>query len=308
MRQSVQKESRVGFDIAQPKGFENLTHRTDVTVLLSPIHEFYMQFLSFPFQKSVIIILMENIFGIDKDYETERHRSSSEEIAFNDAVVHGNLEAVKKNCEAKRFSETDGVGRLSRDEVLNLKYHFVITCAVVTRACIEGGMIEEQGFCMSDYYIQQLDDIHSTADVEKLHDTMVIDFTTKMRITNIQFQTSKPIYNALNYIYIHRNESISVDDVAKFVGVSSSYLSRLFKKEVGVSVSDYVRQKKIETATNLLKFSPYSMVDIANRLSFSSQSHFIQTFKKIIGMTPFKYREKYGKSEWNVNNDSQSWL
>ena len=119
---------------------------------------------------------------------------------------------------------------------------------------------------------------------------------------------SGPVQNALNYIYIHRNDPVSVEDVAESVGVSSGYLSRVFKKEVGVSVSEYVRQKKIETATNLLKYSPYSMVDIANRLSFSSQSHFIQTFKKVIGTTPLKYREKYGKTEWSVNEEGKAWL
>ena len=143
---------------------------------------------------------------------------------------------------------------------------------------------------MSDYYIQQLDDIKSISGVEKLHDAMVTDFATKMRMTDTQIKVSGPVQNALNYIYIHRNDPVSVEDVAESVGVSSGYLSRVFKKEVGVSVSEYVRQKKIETATNLLKYSPYSMVDIANRLSFSSQSHFIQTFKKVIGTTPLKYR------------------
>lgn len=247
-------------------------------------------------------------FEITKDDEEEKHRASSEEFAFYDAVSHGNIDAVRKNCQARRFSESEGVGHLSTDPVLNIKYHFVITCALVTRVCIEAGMIEEQGYRLSDYYIQQLDSLHTISDVENLHDIMVIDFTTKMRMTNAHLCTSKPVQDALNYIYIHRDEPVSVDAVAESVGVSSGYLSRIFKKEVGVSVSDYVRQKKIETASNLLKYSPYSMVDIANRLSFSSQSHFIQTFKKVIGTTPLKYRQKYGRSEWNVDDESKFWL
>lgn len=246
-------------------------------------------------------------FEIKQDNDEEKHRAASEESAFLEAVSHGNIEAVKKNCEARRFSEPEGLGQLSHDPVLNIKYHFVITCALVSRACIRSGMIEEQGFRLSDYYIQQLDNLTTTSEVEQLHDTMVIDFATKMRMTNDILRVSMPIQNALNYIYIHRNDPISVEEVADNVGISTGYLSRLFRKEVGVSVSEYVRQKKIETAANLLKYSPYSMVDIANRLSFSSQSHFIQTFRKVIGTTPLKYREKYGRSEWNVD-DSQSWL
>lgn len=243
-------------------------------------------------------------FEIDKADELEKHRTASEEIAFFSAVSAGNIKVVERNCEARRFSDLEGVGTLSRDPILNLKYHFVVTCALVTRVCINSGLIEEQGFRLSDYYIQQLDDIHTEEGIEKLHDTMVLDFAKRMRMANPHIQMSKPVQNALNYIYIHITEPLSVDAVADAVGVSSGYLSHLFKKEVGVSVSEYIRQKKVETATNLLKYSPYSMVDIANRLSFSSQSHFIQTFKKVIGMTPLKYREKYGRTEWPVGEEA----
>lgn len=242
-------------------------------------------------------------FEMKKDEEFEKHRTASEEIAFFNAVAEGKVDVVQRNCEARRFSDTEGVGALSRDPIMNLKYHFVITCAITTRVCIKNGLIEEQGFRLSDYYIQQLDNLHTALDIEKLHDSMVLDYAKRMRMANPHLQMSQPVQNALNYIYVHITESLSVDEIADAVGVSSGYLSHLFKKEVGVSVSEYIRQKKIETATNLLKYSPYSMVDIANRLSFSSQSHFIQTFKKVIGMTPLKYREKYGRAEWSVGDD-----
>ena len=58
------------------------------------------------------------------------------------------------------------------------------------------------------------------------------------------------------------------------------------------------KEKKIEKATHLLRYSDKSIIDIANYLSFSSQSHFIQTFENFTGMTPKKYRNKYYKSMW----------
>ena len=53
-------------------------------------------------------------------------------------------------------------------------------------------------------------------------------------------------------------------------------------------------------AKNLLRFSNDSMIEIANRLSFSSQSHFIQQFREVVGMTPKKYRDTYYMMEWNA--------
>lgn len=53
-------------------------------------------------------------------------------------------------------------------------------------------------------------------------------------------------------------------------------------------------------AKNLLRFSDCSMIDIANRLSFSSQSHFIQQFREVVGMTPKKYRDQNYTVQWDI--------
>ena len=138
---------------------------------------------------------------------------------------------------------------------------------------------------MSDFYIRKLDDIHTEAEVHSLHDEMVMDFTEKMRKYARSDTNSKHINACKEYIYSHIKERITIEDLADELGVSSGYLSRLFKKETGISVSAYIRSQKIDMAKNLLRFSDYSMIDIANRLSFSSQSHFIQQFREVVGMT-----------------------
>lgn len=105
---------------------------------------------------------------------------------------------------------------------------------------------------------------------------MVIDYTERMRREIRKDVISKHVSDGKDYIYCHVKERITVEQLASEFVISASYLSRLFKKEVGVSVSTYVKNKKIEVAKDLLKFSDYSMIEIANHLSFSSQSHFIQ--------------------------------
>ena len=123
-----------------------------------------------------------------------------------------------------------------------------------------------------------------------------MDFTEKMRKYARSDTNSKHINACKEYIYSHIKERITIEDLADELGVSSGYLSRLFKKETGISVSAYIRSQKIDMAKNLLRFSDYSTIDIANRLSFSSQSHFIQQFREVVGMTPKKYprRVLYG--------------
>lgn len=234
--------------------------------------------------------------------EDKYHRPLSEEQLFFHAVSSGDIDFVRENCKQQRFAESDGVGRLSRDPVTNLKYHFVITTAFVTRLCIESGMEMEQALRLSDFYILKLDNLHTCQSVINLHDHMVLDFTGKMQILKRSSRLSKPVTICIDYIYIHIKERITVEDLAEYSGLSASYLSRLFKKETGVSVSDYVREKKIEKAQHLLKFCDFSLVEIANYLSFSSQSHFIQLFKNFTGMTPKKYRDMYSSSDWKVTS------
>lgn len=236
------------------------------------------------------------------DSEEENfHRPLSDEQLFFHAVRSGDIDFVRENCKQKKFAETEGVGTLSRDPVTNLKYHFVVTMAFVTRLCIESGMELEQAFRRSDFYILKLDTLHTCQEVIDLHDHMVLDFTGKMRILTRSSGMSKPVAVCIDYIYANIKERITIEKLAEYTGLSTSYLSRLFKKETGVSVSYYVREKKLEKAQHLLKYCDYSLIEIANYLSFSSQSHFIQLFKNFTGLTPKKYRDLYFSSDWHVS-------
>lgn len=202
--------------------------------------------------------------------EEMQHRALTEEFLFYRAVSTGDEEAVRRNCEENRFIDHNGVGVLSKDPVTNLKYHFVITTAMLARICRQNGMEMEQAFHMSDHYIQKLDELSTEKEVHRLHDIMVMDYTLKMKRLVGKDASSKHINDCKEYIYAHIRDRITLDDLAEEFELSSGHLSRLFKAETGMSVSDYIREKKINTAKNLLRFSENSMIEIANQLAFSS--------------------------------------
>ena len=197
------------------------------------------------------------------------HRAPSIEYSFYNAVKTGDMEYVIKNCKEDAFIHLDGTGVLSRNTLQNIKYHFVVTTAMITR--------------------------YQVAD---LHHEMAKDFTGKMVLQKKSSILSKPVTQCVDYIYSNIKERITIADLAAYTGLSESYLSRVFKQNLGVSISDYIREKKIEKATHLLKYSDKPIIDIANYLSFSSQSHFIQIFESFTGLTPKKYRDRYYKSMW----------
>lgn len=235
---------------------------------------------------------------LQKTEEAITHRPLEEEYSFYHAVSSGDMDFVQENCRQDTFTNPDGMGILSTNYLTNLKYHFVITVAMITRQCVISGMELEQAYRLSDFYILKADKCSSVEAVSQLHHSMALDFTGKMALVKKSHAISKPVVNCMDFIYSHLNTRITVQVLSDYTGLSPSYLSRLFKKELGISISDYILEKKIEKSENLLKYSDYSLVDIANYLAFSSQSHFIQTFKKAIGITPNKYRNQYYHTSW----------
>lgn len=226
------------------------------------------------------------------------HRPMEEEYEFYHAVSSGDINYVQENCRQNAFSSPDGMGVLSTNPLTNLKYHFVVTVAMIVRHCVEAGMELEQAYRLSDFYILKMDACTTIPAVCRLHDSMVLDYTGKMLLLKKESVISKPVILCMDYIYSHLNSRLTIEELADYTELSPSYLSRLFKKELGIPISSYISEKKIEKAQHLLKYSDYSLIDIANYLAFSSQSHFIQTFKKSVGLTPKKYRDKFYRTSW----------
>lgn len=89
----------------------------------------------------------------------------------------------------------------------------------------------------------------------------------------------------------YSNRDISLDAVAKQVGISPSYLSRLFKEEMSMSFVDYINQIRIEKAKYLLINSDIPVKDIGYQTGFYSMQNFFRVFKKLTYITPGNYRQ-----------------
>ena len=239
----------------------------------------------------------------DSEREPTSHREPGVEFLFYRSVAAGMIDEVQENCSRGAFENMEGVGKLSDNPVTNLRYHFVVTAAMLTRFCMEGGMPMEEAFRLSDEYIRRVDCCNNMAEIVYVHDQMALDFVCRMRHLRKNIASSKQVAEAIDYIYVHIMDRITVNELAEAIGISPTHLSRIFKQETGISVSEYIRQRKIDMAKNLLRFSNYDFVEIAVMLSYSSQSHFIQHFRSQVGMTPKAYRKQNYLNNWNVNRE-----
>ncbi len=92
------------------------------------------------------------------------------------------------------------------------------------------------------------------------------------------------------YIASHVEERLDLDEISRRFYINRYYLSHYFKKETGFTLMQYVTNQKITAAKALLR-EGHSVTDVALRLSYNSDSHFIAVFKKLTGITPKKYAQ-----------------
>ncbi len=216
------------------------------------------------------------------------HLPYDREMAFYRNIQLGNLSEVKKLYKPL---DSEGLGRLSPDELRNLKYHLVITVAFVTRYCIEGGLEMEEAYTLSDAYINRVDSCTSVEQIKKLHWEVVSEYTGLMGRLRRKMPFSKPVMKGIDYIYDNLHSKLTLEEVSKAAGCSPTYFSRHFHSEVGVTLKTYINEKKIDEAKLMLRHTDYTVAQIANVLYFATESHFAKLFKEFSGVTPTEYRK-----------------
>ena len=98
------------------------------------------------------------------------------------------------------------------------------------------------------------------------------------------------IRKALRFMQDNYGEHLELAKVAEYVGLSPSYFSALFNQIVGVSFREQLCRIRVEESKRLLLQKDYSLVDIALAMGFPDQSYYCKVFKRIVGVTPGKYR------------------
>jgi YesN/AraC family two-component response regulator len=98
----------------------------------------------------------------------------------------------------------------------------------------------------------------------------------------------------MEYVKANYNQKITLDDIARHVYLSRSYLSSIFKEETGQSLFSYINSVRVEKSKMFLLDNSVSLVDISELCGFEDQSYFTKVFKKATGVSPKKYRDSRG--------------
>lgn len=244
------------------------------------------------FQPKIVEAHTSNMY-IAKE-ETQVHNTYAFEKQIYSYVASGNISKLKSLLDYKMVGNA---GTVARDPVRQYRNIFITTTTMTTRAAIEGGLDIETAYHLSDIYIQQVETLQSTDTISMLQQQMIFDFTERVAGSQIKADVSSTISDCLKYVNNNTNKPIQVIDVANYVGMSKSYISKKFKEEVNLCLSEYITKQKIEESKELLQYTHKSLSEISTYLCFSTQSYFQNVFKKLVGMTPLEYRNKKASSK-----------
>ncbi|PKJ52044.1 helix-turn-helix domain-containing protein [Bacillus sp. SN10] len=229
-------------------------------------------------------------------YISSRRQNSSNlynvtlEKQFFTAIKEGNKEKVIEHIYASSQDESITFSKVSK--LRDKKNHGIVTMTLAAQYAIEGNLPSEIAFSLSTLYIQVLDQLDSIESVNRLIEEALCKFADRVKEYNTH-KYPKIIVTCLDFISKNIYNKINLDIIAKSVKLNASYLSNLFKKEVGISLSEYIQKERVEEAKKLLTLTKYTLVDICTWLNFNDQSYFTKVFKKFTNMTPKQYREKY---------------
>lgn len=234
--------------------------------------------------------LEKNQFHVSDDPALSMHLLEKRyryEDELLDAVSHGNT--------AKALSITEAVGTLrlaprTDNELRNQKNLMITLNSLLRRSAYEGGV--------HSFYIDAVSTNYARLIEQCLHKTELYDITPYMvrsycDLVNKRSMTSysKPVRHILVTVDASLTGDLSLKRFADELFLNTSYLSTLFKKEVGMTLTDYVNKNRITYAKKLLKSTTLSIQDIAANSGIPDVHYFTRLFRREMGMSPREWRK-----------------
>ena len=156
------------------------------------------------------------------------------------------------------------------------------------------------------YYVSIYSDEMANTYIEQILLLVCRLFKHNKSTPYVPIKTIKPVgytvYSVIRYI----NENIysidSIGQMSKELGYCDSYLSRIFKEKMGMTLQAYIMLKKMEKAVEMIERGDFKITEIALRLNFESLQSFSKSFRRTIGISPMEYRKEYEKKQKDAND------
>ena len=211
-------------------------------------------------------------------YENELMQAVSMGLSHKVEHILGNLSVM-------------GFERRSADPVRNLKNYCIIMNTLLRKAAEDGGVHPYYLDRASSEFALRIEAVTSVGEAEKLMKEMFLSYCRLVKKNSVK-QYSPVIQRAIVQIDTDLAGDLSLKHLAQLQNINASYLSTLFKRETGQTVTDFVNGRRVQLARQLLATTQLQIQTIARYCGISDVNYFSKIFKKHTGKSPKEYRRE----------------
>ncbi|PWI82969.1 YSIRK-targeted surface antigen transcriptional regulator [Enterococcus faecalis] len=200
-------------------------------------------------------------------------------------VENGNV----KELSDMIFKLSNGVvPAVSGDSVRSEKNYSIVVFEKLAQTAINMGMDLINAYQSRNSFIRENELCSNLKEILQIRDTAIVFYTSEIGKAKVR-HLSPQISSVVQYIGLNMYTKISVRQIAQYFSMSEASLRTAFKREMNISIHNYILRRKISESKVMLK-SNSTISDVALSLGFSDASHFSKVFKKITGTSPKKYQ------------------
>ena len=265
----------------------------------------------------LINTLAETLWGEGSDFETEyvgnpnlSELTRSEDPAYLNKIMDAaDLKLMEARYEAENrlmYAVSHGhthqaqmlishasehvLEQRTMDSLRNIKNYGIVLNVLLRKAAEEGSVHPLHIDQLSSTMARRLEQLRTPADALKLFGTMVHKYCLLVKNHSMKHY-SQLVQHVILRIDTDLTADLSLKSHADFLNVNPSYLSTLFKRETGMTLTDYVNRQRVEHGIFLLNATDMQVQTIAQYCGIPDVNYFTKTFKKFIGKTPKEYRQ-----------------
>ncbi|WP_192575395.1 AraC family transcriptional regulator [Butyrivibrio fibrisolvens] len=226
----------------------------------------------------------------EKNY-SEIYRRYDQEKQFLSMIRNGDTKNILSAFEKMSSPEVLSVFSKESLNYYASGYGLAILKALSRKAAEESGLsvitIDE----ITQKYTQ-LSSATNNADLQTRYQIdMIVELTKAVHNHRLSLDKySLSIQRVLEYISLHLGDHISNENLSANANMSISHLAKVFKKETGVTMTEYIALLRCKKAANLLKKTNLPIQEISSYVGYSDNNYFVKVFRKNYGMTPTEFR------------------
>lgn len=223
---------------------------------------------------------------------TALEHNYARENQLMDAVSKGKLHLL--TAVASSVFNNGAKQRLN-DSLRDCKNYLIILKTLLRKAAEYGGVHPLHIDKLSSRFAGQIENVHTIKQVQNLQEEMIRGFCQLVKQHSLN-KYSYYVGQTITLVQYDLTADLRLKTIAEKLNVNSSYLSDLFHREYGCTLTDFITKQRIDHSIYLLQFTTKPLQNIASECGIHDVNYFIKLFKKQTGFTPNRYRKEMGNA------------